>query len=58
MDMAGSDSTQTFLLIAIFALASLLHGISGLGVTLVTTTALASIYPLPHAIVLDNFPSL
>ncbi len=58
MDMADSDSTQTLLLIAIFALASLLHGISGLGVTLVTTTALASMYPLPHAIVLVIFPSL
>ena len=56
--MIESDSTQTLLLIAIFALASLLHGISGLGITLVTTTALASIYPLPHAIVLVIFPSL
>ena len=56
--MASDDSTQTLLLLAIFALASLLHGISGLGVTLVTTTALASIYPLPHAIVLVVFPSL
>lgn len=54
----GSDGTQTLLLIVIFALASLLHGISGLGVTLVTTTALASMYPLPHAIVLVIFPSL
>lgn len=56
--MASDDSSQTLLLLAIFALASLLHGISGLGVTLVTTTALASIYPLPHAIVLVIFPSL
>ncbi len=56
--MTDSDSTQTLLLLAIFAFASLLHGISGLGVTLVTTTALASIYPLPHAIVLVIFPSL
>lgn len=56
--MMDSDSTQTLLLMVIFALASLLHGISGLGVTLVTTTALASIYPLPHAIVLVIFPSL
>ena len=53
-NMMDSDSTQTLLLLAIFALASLLHGISGLGVTLVTT----SIYPLPHAIVLVIFPSL
>ncbi len=56
--MAGDDNMQMLLLIAIFALASLLHGISGLGATLVTTTALASIYPLPHAIVLVIFPSL
>lgn len=52
------DNTQTLLLMAVFALASLLHGISGIGVTLVTTTALASMYPLPHAIVLVIFPSL
>lgn len=56
--MTDSDNTQTLLLIFIFAAASLLHGISGLGVTLVTTTALASMYPLPHAIVLVIFPSL
>ncbi|MBP2280031.1 putative membrane protein YfcA [Psychrobacter sp. PL19] len=56
--MTYSDDTQTLLLLVIFAFASLLHGISGLGVTLVTTTALASIYPLPHAIVLVIFPSL
>lgn len=57
-NMMDNDGTQMLVLIAIFALASLLHGISGLGVTLVTTTALASIYPLPHAIVLVIFPSL
>lgn len=56
--MMDDTSTQTVLLMAIFALASLLHGISGLGVTLVTTTALASMYPLPYAIVLIIFPSL
>ena len=56
--MLDGDSTQTLVLLAIFAFASLLHGISGLGVTLVTTTALASIYPLPQAIVLVIFPSL
>ncbi|MBH0065876.1 MULTISPECIES: sulfite exporter TauE/SafE family protein [Psychrobacter] len=58
MEMAGNDSTQMLILTLIFAMASLLHGISGLGVTLVTTTALASIYPLPHAIVLVIFPSI
>ncbi|MDV2859876.1 sulfite exporter TauE/SafE family protein [Psychrobacter sp. CAM01] len=56
--MMDDASTQTVLLMAVFALASLLHGISGLGVTLVTTTALASMYPLPCAIVLIIFPSL
>lgn len=58
MEVAGNDSTQMLILTLIFAMASLLHGISGLGVTLVTTTALASIYPLPHAIVLVIFPSI
>ncbi|MGP9688374.1 sulfite exporter TauE/SafE family protein [Psychrobacter sp. AOP22-C1-C5] len=57
-EIIGDDSAQTLLLVAVFALASLLHGISGLGVTLVTTTALASMYPLPYAIVLTIFPSL
>lgn len=51
------DATSPIILTIIFIAASLLHGISGLGVTLVTTTALASIYPLQHAIVLIIFPS-
>ncbi|WP_019671700.1 sulfite exporter TauE/SafE family protein [Psychrobacter lutiphocae] len=49
---------ESLLLSAIFAIASLLHGISGLGVTLVTTTALASMYPLQHAIILIIIPSM
>ena len=57
-NIAGNDDTQMLILTFVFAIASLLHGISGLGVTLVTTTALASMYPLPHAIVLVIFPSL
>ena len=57
-NIAGKDDTQMLILTLVFAIASLLHGISGLGVTLVTTTALASMYPLPHAIVLVIFPSL
>ncbi|MBO1531555.1 sulfite exporter TauE/SafE family protein [Psychrobacter sp. F1192] len=57
-EAVSSESPQTLLLIAVFAIASLLHGISGLGITLVTTTALASVYPLPHAIILVIFPSL
>lgn len=49
--------TENLVLGLIFAIASLLHGISGLGVTLVTTTALASMYPLQHAIILIILPS-
>ena len=56
--MTDSDNTQTLLLLLVFAFASLLHGISGLGVTLVTTSALASMYSLPDAIILVIFPSL
>lgn len=51
-------NAEHLLLTFIFAIASLLHGISGLGVTLVTTTALASMYSLQHAIILIIFPSL
>ena len=57
-DIAGNDSLQTLILTFVFAFASLLHGISGLGAPLITTTAMASMYPLPHAIVLVLFPSL
>ena len=49
---------QIALLITVFIGASILHGISGIGFTLIATTALASIYPLPYAIVLVIFPSL
>lgn len=55
--MLHSDS-QNLILIFIFAVASILHGISGLGVTLVTTTALASMYDFSYAIVLTLFPAL
>ncbi|GAA0316942.1 sulfite exporter TauE/SafE family protein [Psychrobacter aestuarii] len=56
--MTDHSEVQTQLLAIIFAAAALLHGISGLGSTLVTTTALASMYPLSHAIVLVLFPSM
>ena len=56
--MNEHTEVQTQLLTLIFAAAALLHGISGLGSTLVTTTALASMYPLSHAIVLVLFPSM
>lgn len=42
----------------VFAVASLLHGIAGLGVTLITTTALASEHEFAYAIVLSLFPAL
>ena len=51
-------NTENLLLTLIFTIASLLHGISGIGVTLVSTTALASMYSLQHAIILIIFPSL
>ena len=53
-----SATIQMVLLITVFIGASVLHGISGIGFTLIATTALASIYPLPYAIVLVIFPSL
>ncbi len=51
-------NSENLLLTIIFTVASLLHGISGIGVTLVSTTALASMYSLQHAIILIIFPSL
>lgn len=51
-------NSENLLLTFIFTVASLLHGISGIGVTLVSTTALASMYSLRHAIILIIFPSL
>ena len=51
-------NSENLLLTFIFTVASLLHGISGIGVTLVSTTALASMYSLQYAIILIIFPSL
>lgn len=48
---------EQLLLPFIFAVGSLLHGITGIGVTLVTTGSLASMYPLQHAIILTILPS-
>ena len=48
---------EQLLLPFIFAVGSLLHGITGIGVTLVTTGSLASMYPLQRAIILTIFPS-
>ncbi len=45
-------------ILAIFAFAGVLHGLTGIGITLIATTALASIYPLSQALVLALLPSL
>lgn len=45
-------------LLAIFAVAGVLHGLTGIGITLIATTALANIYPLSHALVLAVLPCL
>ncbi len=50
--------SQNLIIIILFAIASILHGISGIGVTLVTTTGLASLYPFQTAIIFSLFPSL
>ena len=45
-------------ILAIFALAGVLHGLTGIGITLVATAALTTIYPLSHALVLAVLPCL
>lgn len=43
---------------AIFAIASMFHGLTGIGVTLIATTALASFYPMSHVLLLTVIPCL
>ena len=43
---------------AIFAIASMFHGLTGIGVTLIATTALASFYPMSHVLLLTVVPCL
>ena len=50
--------SQNLFLLFIFIAAALLHGISGIGFPLVTTTAVASSHPLSYAIILVLFPAL
>ena len=50
--------SQNIFLLLVFAAAALLHGISGIGFPLVTTTAVASNHPLSYAIILVMFPAL
>lgn len=42
----------------IFAGAAILHGVTGLGITLITTAALASRFDYTHVIILTLFPTL
>lgn len=41
-----------------FIIASIFHGLTGIGVTLIATTALASVYPMSHVLVLTVIPCL
>lgn len=43
---------------AIFAIGSMFHGLTGIGVTLIATTALASFYPISHVLLLTVVPCL
>lgn len=52
------DFSLVLTLVGIFAIASLFHGVTGIGVTLIASTALASIYPMPTVLVLTVFPCL
>lgn len=45
-------------ILAVFAIASVFHGLTGIGVTLIATTALASFYPMSHVLVLTVLPCL
>lgn len=51
-------STAHLIVIAIFAVAGIFHGLTGIGVTLIATTALASFYPMSHVLVLTVIPCL
>ncbi len=46
------------LIILTFIVASIFHGLTGIGVTLIATTALASSYPMSHVLVLTVIPCL
>lgn len=49
---------QQLMIVVIFAIASVFHGLTGIGVTLIATTALASFYAMPHVLVLTVIPCL
>lgn len=51
-------STAHLIVLAVFAVAGVFHGLTGIGVTLIATTALASFYPMSHVLVLTVMPCL
>lgn len=51
-------STAHLIILAVFAVAGVFHGLTGIGVTLIATTALASFYPMSHVLVLTVMPCL
>ena len=52
------DTLLYILQLMIFAVASLLHGLTGMGFPMIGTIALAMLFPLPKAIAIMAFPSL
>lgn len=47
---------DSIILFVIFVIASLFHGLTGIGITLIATTALAYFYPLPYVLLLTLIP--
>lgn len=52
------DTLLYVLQLMVFAVASLLHGLTGMGFPMIGTIALAMLFPLPKAIAIMAFPSL
>lgn len=52
------DTLLYILQLIVFAVASLLHGLTGMGFPMIGTIALAMLFPLPKAIAIMAFPSL
>lgn len=49
---------QALLILAIFIISSIFHGLTGVGVTIIATMALASFYPMPYVLILTVIPCL
>lgn len=52
------DTLLYVLQLMVFAVASLLHGLTGMGFPMIGTIALAMLFPLSKAIAIMAFPSL